>query len=157
MPSPSRTTAQPETRPTAAGPTGTCPRLWPSAPAAFAGGVAAGYIAYLHRSPALYKHLAGTSAWPQQLVVAALVGAVFGYAYWRHHRTPGRPGEPPWLMIPGQAGGDGGEHDVGQRDDRQASPAPRAISPGTVLGTFTDASGPPREGRCAVTIPDRAL
>jgi len=76
MPSPSRTTAQPETRPTAAGPTGTCPRLWPSAPAAFAGGVAAGYIAYLHRSPALYKHLAGTSAWPQQLVVAALAGGI---------------------------------------------------------------------------------
>ena len=79
-------------------------RLSPSlavlAAAAFAGGVAAGYIAYLHRSPALHKHLPGTAAWPQQLVVAALAGAVFGYAYWRHHRTPGRRGEPPWLLSP---------------------------------------------------------
>ena len=68
--------------------------------AVFAGGVAAGYIAYLHRSPTLHRHLPGTSAWPQQLVVAALAGAVFGYAYWRHHRTPGRRGEPAWLLSP---------------------------------------------------------
>jgi hypothetical protein len=49
--------------------------------AAFAGGVVAGYIAHLQRSPVLHKHLPGTSAWPQQLVVAAIAGAVFGYAY----------------------------------------------------------------------------
>jgi len=34
--------------------------------AAFAGGVAAGYISYLHRSPVLHKHIPGTAAWPQQ-------------------------------------------------------------------------------------------
>ena len=76
------------------------PSLAVLAAAAFAGGAAAGYIAYLHRSPILHKHLPGTAAWPQQLVVAALAGALFGYAYWRHHRTPGRPGEPAWLLSP---------------------------------------------------------
>jgi len=76
------------------------PSLAVLAAAAFAGGVAAGYIAYLHRSPTLHQHLPGTAAWPQQLNVAALAGAVFGYAYWRHHRTPRRPGEPPWLLSP---------------------------------------------------------
>src|SRR5262249_14748529 len=25
---------------------------------------------------------------------------LFGYAYWRRHRRPGRPGEPPWLLSP---------------------------------------------------------
>jgi hypothetical protein len=48
----------------------------------------------------LQKHIPGTAAWPQQLVVAALAAALLGYAYWRHHRTPGRPGEPPWLLSP---------------------------------------------------------
>jgi hypothetical protein len=66
----------------------------------FAGGAAAGYISYLDRSPVLHKHISGTAAWPQQLVVAVLAGAVFGFAYWRHHRAPGRPGEPPWLLSP---------------------------------------------------------
>jgi len=70
------------------------------AAAVFAGGVAAGYVSYLHRSPVLQKHIPGTSAWSQQLVVAALACAVLGYAYWRHHRSPGRPGEPPWLLSP---------------------------------------------------------
>jgi hypothetical protein len=70
------------------------------AAAAFAGGVVAGYIAYLDRSPVLQKHIPGTAAWPQQLVVAALAAAVLGFAYWRHHRTPGRLGGPPWLLSP---------------------------------------------------------
>jgi hypothetical protein len=48
----------------------------------------------------LQKHIPGTAAWPQQLVVAAFAGAVLGYAYWRHHRAPGRPGGPPWLLSP---------------------------------------------------------
>jgi hypothetical protein len=72
------------------------PSLAVLAAAVFAGG----YIAYLHRSPMLHKHLPGTAAWPQQLAVAVLAGALLGYAYWRHHRTPGRPGEPPWLLSP---------------------------------------------------------
>jgi hypothetical protein len=76
------------------------PPLVGLAVAAFAGGMIAGYIGYLDRSPVLHKHLPGTSAWPQQLIVAALAGAAFGYAYWRHHRTTSRPGEPPWLLSP---------------------------------------------------------
>ena len=44
------------------------------AAAVFAGGVAAGCISYLDRSPVLQKHIPGTAAWPQQLVVAALAG-----------------------------------------------------------------------------------
>jgi hypothetical protein len=76
------------------------PPLVVLAAAAFAGGAAAGYISYLDRSPVLQKHVPGTAAWPQQLVVAALAGAVLGYGYWRHHRSPGRPGQPPWLLSP---------------------------------------------------------
>ncbi len=76
------------------------PSLAVLAAAAFAGGVAAGYISYLHRSPVLHKHIPGAAAWPQQPVVAVLAGALFGYAYWRHHRTPGRRDEPAWLLSP---------------------------------------------------------
>jgi hypothetical protein len=76
------------------------PLLVVFAAAAFAGGLAAGYISYLDRSPVLQKQIPGAAAWWQQLVVAVLAGAVFGYAYWRHHRRAGRPGEPPWLLSP---------------------------------------------------------
>jgi len=76
------------------------PLLVVVATAVFAGGVAAGYISYLHRSPVLQKQIPGAAAWWQQLIVAVLAGAAFGYAYWRHHRTPRRPGEPPWLLSP---------------------------------------------------------
>ena len=62
--------------------------------------MAAGYIAYLHRSPVLHKPIPRPAAWPQQLVVATLAYAIFGYAFWRHHRTPGRSGELPWLLSP---------------------------------------------------------
>jgi hypothetical protein len=65
--------------------------------AVFAAGMAAGYIGYLHRSPVLHRHIAGTSAWQQQLVVAVLACALFGYADWRHRR---RRGEPLWLLAP---------------------------------------------------------
>jgi hypothetical protein len=70
------------------------------AAAGFAGGLIAGLISYLDRSPVLQKHIAGAAAWPQQLVVAVLAAALLGYAYWWHHRSPGRPGEPPWLLSP---------------------------------------------------------
>jgi hypothetical protein len=76
------------------------PPLVVLAVAVFAGGVAAGYVSYLHGSPVLHTHIPGAAAWPQQLVVAALAGALLGYAYWRHHRLPGRSGEPPWLLSP---------------------------------------------------------
>ena len=46
-----------------------------------------------------HRHDPGTSAWPQQLVVAVLAGAVIGHASWRHHRMPGRRGEP-LLLCP---------------------------------------------------------
>jgi hypothetical protein len=70
------------------------------AAAVFAGGAAAGYISYLYRSPVLQKQIPGAAAWWQQLIVAVVAGAAFGYAYWRHHRTPRRRGEPPWLLSP---------------------------------------------------------
>ena len=76
------------------------PPLVVLAAAAFAGGVAAGYITYLHRSPVLARHIPGTAAWPQQGVVAVVTCALFGYAFWRHRRTPGRPGEPLSLLSP---------------------------------------------------------
>jgi len=72
------------------------PPLTVLAAALFAGG----YIAYLHRSPVLHKLIPRPAAWPQQLVVATLACAIFGYAFWRHHRTPGRSGELPWLLSP---------------------------------------------------------
>src|SRR5262249_40284375 len=82
------------------------PSLLVLAAAVFAGGVAAGYISYLHRSPVLQKHIPGAAAWWQQLVVAVLACVLFGYAYWRRHRRPGRPGEPPCPRSEGPPPGD---------------------------------------------------
>jgi hypothetical protein len=70
------------------------------AAAAFAAGVAAGHMSYLHPSPMLHKHILEAAAWLQQLAVAALAAAVLGYAYWRHRRSPGRPGGAPALLSP---------------------------------------------------------
>jgi hypothetical protein len=70
------------------------------AAAAFAGGVAAGHMSYLHLSPMLHKHILEAAAWLQQLVGAALAAAVLWCAFWRRRRSPGRPGGPPWLLSP---------------------------------------------------------
>ena len=89
-------------RPGAAEACGICPRPWPSWPPqpSPAGRPGRRVHLYLHRSPVLHKPIPGTAAWPQQLVVAVLAGVLFGYAYWRHHRTPGRYDELPWLLSP---------------------------------------------------------
>ena len=106
------------------------PLLVVLAAAVFAGGVAAGYISYLHRSPVLHKHIPGASAWPQQLAVAVLACAVFGYSYWRHHRRPGRHDQPPWLLSP------------------LGKPAARRLARTTRM-----ASGPSAFGRAVLAVP----
>lgn len=69
--------------------------------ASFAAGVLMGWIGYLHRSPALAKHVPGTSAWWQEAVVAAVGCVLFGYARWRHVRSRyGRGSGRLWLFAP---------------------------------------------------------
>jgi hypothetical protein len=70
------------------------------AAALFAVGVLAGWVAYLHRSPILAQHIAGTSAWWQHAVVAVVGCALFGYARWRHVRGHGRRSGRLWLLAP---------------------------------------------------------
>ena len=65
--------------------------------ALFAAGVLAGWLHYLDRSGVRERHVPGTSAWWQQLVVAVLAGAAFGYARWRRWRRVGQ--EPGRLLL----------------------------------------------------------
>ncbi|MFI5062901.1 MAG: hypothetical protein ACHP9Z_02820 [Streptosporangiales bacterium] len=66
----------------------------------FAAGVISGWLQYLDRSPVLKKHVAGTSAWWQQLAVAAIACVLFGYARWRRQRRFGRDSGQMWLLAP---------------------------------------------------------
>ena len=70
------------------------------AAALFAAGVIYGWLQYLDRSPVLEKHIPGTSAWWQQLAMAVLACAAFGYARWRHLRRFGRDSGRLWLLAP---------------------------------------------------------
>jgi len=53
-------------------------------------GIATGLATYLHRSPVTEAHVPGTSAWVQHVIVAAVAGALYGTARWRHNRRFGR-------------------------------------------------------------------
>ena len=65
------------------------PRLAAAAVGLAAAGIAVGFIQYQHRSGVLEAHVPGTSAWAQQLIVAAAACALYGVARWRHGRRFG--------------------------------------------------------------------
>jgi hypothetical protein len=66
------------------------PHLSASAAGVTAVGIVTGVIEYLHRSPIREAHLPGTSAWTPHLVAAAVAGALYGVARWRHGRCSPR-------------------------------------------------------------------
>src|SRR5262245_16334015 len=53
----------------------------------FTAGVSTGWAAYLHRSPVPQEHVAGTAAWPEHAVVAAVACLAIGIAWRRTHRA----------------------------------------------------------------------
>ena len=63
-------------------------------------GIVTGVIEYLHRSPIREAHLPGTSAWTPHLVAAAVAGALYGVARWRHGRRFGRGSGRLLLLAP---------------------------------------------------------
>jgi hypothetical protein len=71
-----------------------------SAAACVAVGVISGLNSYLHRSPVRAAHVAGTSAWTQHLVLAAVAVALYGWALWLHARRPGRGSGRLLLLAP---------------------------------------------------------
>jgi hypothetical protein len=76
------------------------PLLTVSAAAVTAVGVATGFIRYLDRSPIRESSAPGTSAWGQQLAVAAVACALYGVARWRHGRRFGRGSGRLLLLAP---------------------------------------------------------
>ena len=76
------------------------PHLSASAAGITAAGIATGVIEYLHRSPIREAHLPGTSAWTPHLVAAAVAGALYGVARWRHGRRFGRGSGRLLLLAP---------------------------------------------------------
>jgi hypothetical protein len=71
-----------------------------TAVALFAVGVLLGWVAYLHRSPILARHVPGTSAWWQHAVVAVVGCVLFGYARRQHLGRHGRGSGRLWLLAP---------------------------------------------------------
>jgi hypothetical protein len=63
-------------------------------------GIVTGWVEYLNRSPVPKAHTPGTSAWPQQLIVAAVACALYGVALWLHRRRFGRRSGRPLLLAP---------------------------------------------------------
>ncbi len=76
------------------------PLLTVSAAGLTAVGVATGFIRYLDRSPISEPPAPGTSAWGQQLAVAAVACALYAVARWRHCRRFGRHGGRLLLLAP---------------------------------------------------------
>jgi hypothetical protein len=76
------------------------PHLSASAIGVTAVGIVTGVIEYLHRSPIREAHLPGTSAWTPHLVAAAVAGALYGVARWRHGRRFGRGSGRLLLLAP---------------------------------------------------------
>jgi hypothetical protein len=68
--------------------------------ALFAAGVISGLFSYLDRSPVRERFIPGSSAWWQQLAVAVVACAAFGYGRWRHQRRFGRHSDRLWLLAP---------------------------------------------------------
>ena len=70
------------------------------AAALFAAGVVSGLFSYLDRSSVRETFIPGSSAWWQQLAVAVVACAGFGYGRWRHQRKFGRHSDRLWLLAP---------------------------------------------------------
>ena len=76
------------------------PLLTVAAAGVTAVGIATGFIRYLDRSPVRESSAPGTSAWGQQLAVAAVACALYGVARWRHGRRFGRGSGRLLLLAP---------------------------------------------------------
>jgi hypothetical protein len=63
-------------------------------------GVVTGLNTYLNRSPVRAAHVAGTSAWSQQLIIAGVAVVLYGLALWLHRRRPGRGSGRLLLLAP---------------------------------------------------------
>jgi hypothetical protein len=63
-------------------------------------GIASGFLRYLDRSPIRESSAPGTSAWGQQLAVAAVACALYGVARWRNGRRFGRGSGRLLLLAP---------------------------------------------------------
>ena len=59
-----------------------------------------GLFSYLNRSSVRETFIPGSSAWWQQLAVAVVACAGFGYGRWRHQRRFGRHSDRLWLLAP---------------------------------------------------------
>jgi MYXO-CTERM domain-containing protein len=70
------------------------------AAAVFAGGVGAGLISYLDRSPVRESFVPGSSAWWQHAGVALLAVALLGVGQRRHRRRFGPRSGRLWLLAP---------------------------------------------------------
>ena len=70
------------------------------AAAVFAGGVGAGLISYLDRSPVREKFVPGSSAWWQHLGVALVAVGLIALGQWRHRRRFGPRSGRLWLLAP---------------------------------------------------------
>jgi hypothetical protein len=68
--------------------------------ALFAAGGISGLFSYLDRSSVRERFVPGSSAWWQQLAVAVVACAAFGYGRWRHQRRFGRHSDRLWLLAP---------------------------------------------------------
>ena len=76
------------------------PLLTASAGCVTAVGIATGFVRYLDRSPIRESSAPGTSAWGQQLAVAAVACALYAVARWRHGRRFGRGSGRLLLLAP---------------------------------------------------------
>ena len=76
------------------------PLLTVSAASVTAVGIATGVVRYLDRSPIRESSAPGTSAWGQQLAVAAVACALYGVARWLHGRRFGHGSGRLLLLAP---------------------------------------------------------
>jgi hypothetical protein len=67
---------------------------------AFSSGAIYGLIQFLERSPVRQHYVAGTAAWPQQLVVALATATILSIGYALHRRRFGPRSGRLWLLAP---------------------------------------------------------